>query len=394
MNKKIIIPAIIAVLIVIVAFVMCSGKNKIKLEWQKVESSVNTNDSIDLRVYVENSGSMDAYMCAGSNLKDAVFDYISDLKKFSNNCSLFYINSKEIPYRGDLQSFIKDLTPREFAKAGGNRANTDLRQIFQIIMQNHGENSVTVFVSDCILDIPQSATAFFGNCQVSMKNTFNEALAKNPNLGVEIMKLDSKFDGYWYCGQNSKLLSDVKRPYYIWVIGNKDKLAFLNKNVPVDNIIGGIKEYCAFAGKQPIPFDIDKDTYVINHTGKIEIQLLADLTHSLQSELIIKNIVQYKATNPESTSINSVEKITNPSSKYSHVVNISVSNPETVKSETITFNYPYLASWVEASNDSTGTDIENNMDKTTGILYLIKGVAEAYKSSTDFGTMTFNLKNK
>lgn len=394
MNKKIIIPAIIAVLIVIVAFVMCSGKNKIKLEWQKVESSVNTNDSIDLRVYVENSGSMDAYMCAGSNLKDAVFDYISDLKKFSNNCSLFYINSKEIPYRGDLQSFIKDLTPQEFAKAGGNRANTDLRQIFQTIMQNHEENSVTVFISDCILDIPQSATAFFGNCQVSMKNTFNEALAKNPNLGVEIMKLDSKFDGYWYCGQNSKLLSDVKRPYYIWVIGNKDKLAVLNKKVPVDDIIGGIKEYCAFAGKRPIPFDIDKDTYVINHTGKIEIQLLADLTHSLQSELIIKNIGQYKSSNPGNTSINSVEKITNPSSKYSHVINISVSNPETIKSETITFNYPYLASWVETSNDSTGTDIEKNMDKTTGILYLIKGVAEAYKSSTDFGTISFNLKNK
>lgn len=394
MNKKIIIPAIIAVLIIIVALVTCSGKNKIKLEWQKVESNVTNNDSINLRVYVENSGSMDAYMCAGSNLKDAVFDYISDLKKFSNNCSLFYINSKEIPYRGDLQSFIKDLTPQEFAKAGGNRANTDLRQIFQTIMQNHEENSVTVFISDCILDIPQSATAFFGNCQVSMKNTFNEALAKNPNLGVEIMKLDSKFEGYWYCGQNSKLLSDVKRPYYIWVIGNKDKLAVLNKKVPVDDIIGGIKEYCAFAGKQPIPFDIDKDTYVINHTGKIEIQLLADLTHSLQSELIIKNIGQYKSSNPGNTSINSVEKITNPSSKYSHVINISVSNPETIKSETITFNYPYLASWVETSNDSTGTDIENNMDKTTGILYLIKGVAEAYKSSTDFGTISFNLKNK
>lgn len=394
MNKKIIIPAIIAVLIVIVALVTCSGKNKIKLEWQKVESNVTNNDSINLRVYVENSGSMDAYMCAGSNLKDAVFDYISDLKKFSNNCSLFYINSKEIPYRGDLQSFIKDLTPQEFAKAGGNRANTDLRQIFQTIMQNHEENSVTVFISDCILDIPQSATAFFGNCQVSMKNTFNEALAKNPNLGVEIMKLDSKFDGYWYCGQNSKLLSDVKRPYYIWVIGNKDKLAVLNKKVPVDDIIGGIKEYCAFAGKQPIPFDIDKDTYVINHTGKIEIQLLADLTHSLQSELIIKNIGQYKSSNPGNTAINSVEKITNPSSKYSHVINISVSNPETVKTETITYNYPYLASWVETSNDSTGTDIENNMDKTTGILYLIKGVAEAYKSSTDYGTISFNLKNK
>ncbi len=29
-----------------------------------------------LKVYIENSGSMDGYMCEGSELKDAVYDYI------------------------------------------------------------------------------------------------------------------------------------------------------------------------------------------------------------------------------------------------------------------------------------------------------------------------------
>ena len=32
-----------------------------------------------LKVYIENSGSMDGYMCEGSELKDAVYDYISSL---------------------------------------------------------------------------------------------------------------------------------------------------------------------------------------------------------------------------------------------------------------------------------------------------------------------------
>lgn len=394
MSKKVIIPIILLLILVFCAMSTCTGGNKIKLNWDKVDCKSPDIDSIELRVFVENSGSMDAYMCLGSNLKDAVFDYVSDLKKLSQEYSLFYINSKEIPYKGNLQSFIKDLTPLQFAKAGGDRSNTDLRQIFQTMMKGHKDNTVTVFVSDCILDIPQSATGYFGNCQVSMKNTFNEALAKHPNLGVEIIQLASKFDGYWYCGKNSKKLSNVKRPYYIWVIGDKEKLAFLNKNVPIENIIGGIQNYCAFAGKEQIPFDIDKKIYVINHTNKITIQLLASLTNSLQSDVVIKNIAQYKSSNPVQTSIVSVEKITDTSSNYSHVIEISISNPETIKEEKITFTYPYLAPWVETSNDSTGTDIEKNLNKTTGILYLIKGVAEAYKSSTEYGSISFNLQNK
>lgn len=392
--KKIILPTAIVVIFIIVAFTIATSSNKVKLQWDKLEVSQTINDTINLRVFVENSGSMDAYMCSGSNLKDAVFDYVSDLKKTSLSCSLFYVNSKEIPYKGDLQSFIKDLTPASFAKAGGDRSNTDLRRIFHIIMSGHEENDVTIFVSDCILDIPQSATDFFGNCQVSIKNIFNEALAKNPNLGVEIIQLESKFDGYWYCGKNSKKLTNVKRPYYIWVIGDKNKLAKLNKSVPVTDVIGGIKNYCAYAGKQQIPFDIEKDTYVVNHTGKIHVQVLVNLNNSLQSELVLKNVAQYKSSNPVQTYISSVDKISDSASRYSHVIELSISNPETVKEETITFNYPYLASWVEASNDSTGADIDNNMEKTTGILYLIKGVAEAYKTSTDFGSITFNLKNK
>ena len=394
MNKKFVIPAVIILLVVIVAsFNMCSGSH-VKLEHTKVEATKSENDSIDLRVYVENSGSMDAYMCAGSDLKDAVFDYVSDLKKASTSCSLYYINSKEIPYNNTLQSFIKDLTPQAFATAGGNRANTDLRTMFQTIMNNHSDKSVTVFISDCILDIPEIATSFFGNCQVSIKNIFNDALAKNPNLGVQILKMESKFDGYWYCGKNSQKLSDVKRPYYIWVIGDKASLAKLNKLAPVNDIYGGIKEYCAFSGKQAIPFDIEKTTHVVGHTGNINVQLLVNLHESLQDELTIKNISQYKSSNPAQTTIVNVEKITETNSPYSHVVELCISNPETVKEETVTFSYPYLASWVEMSNDDTGDDIENNLDKTTGILYLIRGVAEAYKSSNDFGSITFNLKNK
>ena len=395
MNKKLLVPIVICTIIVIVVISTCvGGGSKIKLQWDAVLPPGELNDSIELKVYVENSGSMDAYMCAGSDLKDAVFDYVSDLKRLTTSCSLYYINSKVIPYNGELNSYIKDLTPQSFAKAGGDRSNTDLRDMFEKIIRANGKQSVSVFVSDCILDIPENAIDFFGNCQVSIKNTFNEALSANPDLGVEIIKLDSKFEGYWYCGHNRELLRDVKRPYYIWVIGDQRYLADFNKKVPVENIIGGIKEYSAYAAPQIIPFDITKSTYVTNHSGKINVEVLINLRGSLQSGTMCKNTALYKSANPAQVTVASVNEITDASNRYSHIVTLEIENPETLRSETLTFSYPHLATWVSNSDDTTGANVKENLDRTTGLMALIKGVAEAYKNSTTYGSVSFELKNK
>lgn len=394
MNKKILIPTILSVIIVIVILSTClGGGRKIKLEYTSPQTSDISKDSIDLRVYVENSGSMDAYMCDGSNLKDAVFDYVSDLKHLSSSCSLYYINSKIIPYRGDLNSYIKDLTPASFAKAGGDRSNTDLMQIFDSVMSVQRENNkiVSIFVSDCILDIPKDAINFLGRCQVSLKNTFNDAIAANPYLGVQIIKLESKFDGFWFCGKNKKHLSNVKRPYYIWVIGDQRYLAKFNKEKPIDNIIGGIENSIAYATSQPIPYEIEKKSYVVNHTGVINIEIKVNLRGSL-----IRNIDNgnFKCSNENQVAVESVKKITEQKSAYSHIVELSINNPATIKSEDISLNQPKIVSWVTASSDETGDNIEENMSKTTGLLSLIKGVSEAFKKYTVYGQVSFRLRNK
>lgn len=396
MNKKIVIPAVLGSLLVIFIIYNCIGpKGKIELNWTPISSHIETPDSIVLKVYLENSGSMDAYMCSGSNLKDAVFDFVSDLKKYSTSDSLFYINSKRIPYtNGSLEAYIKDLTPQSFAKAGGDRSNTDLRKIFSMIMGYHEKNTVSILISDCILDIPENAIDYFGNCQVHVKNVFNNALARNPYLGVEIIQLESKFEGFWFCGKNSKKLSGIKRPYYIWLIGDQRILAKLNKSVKVDKIIGGIKNYSAYASSQPIPFTFEKSSFKVNHTKKIKVELVTDLSASLQNGLVTKNLENYKISNPSQMTIVSVQDINVPNSQYSHVIEFEITNPETLREENISFSYPYLAPWIEAANDSTGTDIDNNIDKTTGILSLVKGVAEAYRSHTNYGMVTFSLKNK
>lgn len=367
--------------------------SKISIECVPVSETLQKPRSINLKIYVENSGSMDGYMCPGSNLKDAVFDYVSDLSKMATTCSYYYINSKIVPCNMALNSYIQNLTPMAFVKAGGNRKNTDLRNMIDTILHKQDKNTVSVFVSDCILDIPENAVDFFGNCQVSIKNSFNAALKLNPNLGVQIMKMDSKFDGFWYCGHNSELLHNVKRPYYIWVIGDKFALADFNKKIPVKDILGGVNDYCAFSTLGKIPFDVDKKRYVVNHTGVVKIQLLVDLSSSLQDQDVIGNLTNYIVSDA-SVKVIGAHPIMAKGSKYSHVIDVELSNPKSMKGVTITFAIPKKPSWVLTSNDDTGRNVKKNLGKTTGILYLINGVAEAYKDYTTYGTISFDVKNK
>lgn len=395
--KKIIIPAVLGALLLIAILYSVFGESN-RLTMSVVsESEKYANvcpDSVVLKVYVENSGSMDGYMCGGSELKDAVFDYISDAKKICKRTELNYINTNVIPYKGILDAYIKDLNPKSFAQAGGDRANTDLPRIFQSVLAAHKANTISVFVSDCILDIPEDAKNYFGNCQISFKNMFNDALLRIPTLGVEIVQLESKFEGTWYCGKESEILSNAKRPYYIWIIGDMRLLAKLNRIAPIEEVINGIRNYSAYAPVKSLPCAVNRTDFVINQNDMIDVELLVDLNNTLQRENIIEDCSQYSNKNRDQVKLVSVLPITDSTSVYSHVLHLQISNPKTLREETVVFNYPHLASWVESSNDDTGKNVRENLKKTTGIKYLIKGVAEAYKGYNACGNFGFKLKTK
>lgn len=389
-------PLIIVGVILIIGILYYASLPSNKITLQVVPSKAmppSVPDSIELKVYVENSGSMDAYMCPGSELKDAVFDYVSDLEDNAKSVELNYINSSLIPYHGSLDSYIKNLTPASFAAAGGNLSNTDLRTIFQTILKRHKSNAVSILVSDCILDIDGNATAYFGNCQVSLKNAFNAALKRMPTLGVEIVKLESRFSGYWFCGSNKQKLVNVKRPYYIWMIGDANVLAKINKAVPVADVIHGIKEYCAFSPVTQFPYDVEKTRYVVSH-NTIKMNLLVNLDASLQDDAVLTKTSSYTIKNPRQVKINTIAKISAKNSIYSHIIMMEIDDPRSLSNVDLYFNYPSVPAWVESSNDDTGQNVMKNLDKTTGLRYLVEGVAEAYKEYATSCSFSFNIKNK
>lgn len=381
-----------------ICFISCR-KQKIEVSADTVASTIKT-DKPHLKVFVENSGSMDGYMCDGSQLKDAVYDYVSDLNRYTATTMLYYINSEIIPYNGNITSYIKNLNPDSFHKAGGNTANTDLGNILSSVLETVNDTTVALFISDCILDLPvKDAQKFLTNCEIRIKDEIINTQKRIHDLGVEILKLSSDFNGkYFYPNGAVELLKNVKRPYYIWIFGNKNYLAQLNTVVPFSLLVrydlGGI---VAFANQSAIPFDIFNNTLtskvIIPSHGDYHVTIQADFRTTLQPDGMVRDKRNYTFNN-SSIILDGIYPIKDSNSKYSHFIKFTIPQGTNISQDCLIYHIPKMPSWIYESNDETGTNINNNLNKTTGIKYLIQGVADAYKSEKISTTFNFNVKRK
>lgn len=398
MNKTLNIP-LFCIAVILLATVAGCCHDKIEVSSSPVESTKPSRNPC-LKVFIENSGSMDGYMCDGSQLKDVVYDYISDLNRVSSKTELYYINSKLIPYNGNLTNYIKALNPAAFKKAGGNMSNTDLGDLIANVLNGVNDTTVCIFVSDCILDLPaKNAQKFLTNCEIRIKDEVVNAQKRVPDLGVEILKLSSDFNGkYFYPNGTVEVLKDVKRPYYMWIFGNKNYLSKLNTAVPFSQLakydFNGI---VAFASQSNVPFEIFNNALtskiVIPAHGDYHITIQADFRTTLQPDGVIQDKGNYTFNN-STIVVDGIYPISDARSKYSHFIRFTIPKGTNIAQDCLTFNTPKMPSWVSESNDDTGTNIQENLSKTTGIKYLIQGVADAYKNETVCTTFNFNVKRK
>ncbi len=375
---------------------------KIEVSGKTITNPITEKRPI-VNVYIETSGSMDGYMCAGSQLKDAVFDYISDLNV--NGCSetikLFYINSQIIPYNGTITKYIKTMDPSTFQKAGGNRANTDLSTMIDMILKKMNDSTVSIFISDCILDLPvANSQDFLNNCQISIKNSVNNCRKRISDLGVEIIRMTSDFDGrYYYPDGKVETLAGVKRPYYIWIFGNRNLLANLNKNVPLSDLSKyGLEESVSYAKVISVPYDIGNKGLISKiitpgRKGEYTVAINADFNATLQPDNVIRDLSNYQFNNPN-LKTETVTTIIAKSSDYTHYIEFVIPKGVKIAAENLLFMPPNMPQWVSEVNDTSGQYIKKNLKKTTGIKNLIGGVADSYKNDIVSTNFEFTVKTK
>lgn len=386
-----IITIAVALLLAVVGLNSCSDHWKV--ETKPIEA-VATSSHIRAKVFIENSGSMDGYMCGGSEFKDAVYSYLTAVNNNVDTLELNYVNSEFIPLSFPLSDLVEHLNPASFKQAGGNRANSDFKQILGRVIGQAQQGTVVLFVSDCILDLPKGVAANYLNIvKTDINNIVSQKRHQLKDLAICIYQLESSFTGTYWCPNGTpQKLNGEQRPYYLWAIGSQRDLATLRQKVSDQDIQHGVKNYCAFApsvdfhntvlsGGQPAPF-----VAIAENNGEGTCDVLVNLSSALQTDKYMEEPSNY-TSHTGNVRVLKVIPIKNKG-EFTHqlTLNLTLATPF---SDHVTLKKSALPSWVEASNSDNAAQCERG--RTFSIKYTIGGVADAFANCDYAGRITLSV---
>lgn len=371
----------------------CSTKPSVQIVDSQVSQSVPKQNPV-VKVFLENSGSMDGFMCDSSELKDAIYNYLTYVKENSSKMELYYLNSETIKQKGNLSDYIRNLNPAAFKIAGGSRAFTDIPNLFKRVLDSLNENTIAIYISDCILDIPnQAAPNYLNITQTDIHSIFGDKIRKQKDLSVCIYQLESTFNGTYFFPKGGSRLYNGKLPYYMFVISSNTQLANLRKKVSDNTIMHGVKNYCAFCPEFVAPATLTQGNKTVKsielntaRDGRYHFSVQTNLSASLQDDKVLTLPTNYTLTSNK-IQIESIDPIQVDDSEYSHVIEFSILDE--AFGNVVTLNRIVTPKWVKDSNDKDGSTIKPN--KTFGIEFIIGGISDAFTSKS---TANFKLNIK
>lgn len=400
---------------------------------QHVSQSEAKSPAPTIKVFVENSGSMDGYVKGATDFENAVYSYLSDLQladlgvkndsiSSKNTMELYYINSKILPFAPDVKAFINALEPTVFRQRGGNRGTSDMSEIIDTILAQTGENDVSVFVSDCIFSpgnqyrVRDNADEYLVAQQIGIKGNVVEKLNSMPNFSFVALRLMSQFDGIYYNKFDERATIKNERPFYIWLMGNRAHLKTIIKQVHFANIRGkGVKNL--FMMSKPInsiPYNISlpqpgngkyeiskSELYTITNAkiegkggnSRFQIGISVDFSNILLPDEYLMNPDNYVVSN-KSYGVE-IAKYSGPvQNRYTHTIKLNLLQPVLSKGTVKISLKNTLPQWINDCTDDSGLDINapGAMEKTYGLRYLLGGVYDAYASGGQYGSITINIK--
>ena len=396
----------IAYIILIFGFLAC-GKTSSNDHIQTEPTVETSGIRPKVKVYIENSGSMDGYVKGVTDFEQAIYNYLTDIRisDLTDSMQFNYINSAILQQSADISSFIENLEPSVFQARGGNRSSTDIAQALQLLLSQQNDSVVSIFVSDCIFspDRGKKADEYLINQQIAIKLLLAEHLKKY-DTALIIYQLNSQFSGLYYNCENRATSINARRPFYIWLLGKPEYLKRFREKIPDNKFKGsGVENvFSMTSGKKEIPyavrlgsgdFKLDqlhpknhivnaKKSTVRKDAGQFTFSVDTDLSDLLLDENYWNETTHFRLNDKDFQ----LKIARSPRNSKGYATAFNFSSSIVKQSDLSVQLLKSIPTWVETKNDDSGRDIHapEAMSKTFGIKYLIGGIYEAYTHENDY----------
>lgn len=383
------------------------------------DSLITALPDCNVNVYIENSASMYGYVKGVTEFEQSIYSYISDIKlsDFCQDLHLNYINSQIIRQPDDVSDFIEKLEPSSFKIKGGNLGTTDISNLFQMIMAEQGKDDIAILVSDFVFSPGRKdASEYLTNQQIGIKGHFVNRLKAEPDYAAVLYRLVSKFDGKYYNKNDNPVQITADRPFFIWLLGNRDQLHRLTSNIKKDNVKGrGVDHEYSISkmdsatpyGILPMPrigsFQMVPGVKTAISKAKVDrkapgskfvVSFGVDYSGFLLEDSYLMDSDNYEVSN-KAYSVE-ISRNSSPASSYTHIIKLMLdpSQPVISRGNIKVSLLRKPAPWVEQFTDTIGEDInaEGAMDKTFGLKTLVDGVFDAFKDDDNkYALFTINI---
>lgn len=336
------------------------------------------DDDIKLKVYLENSGSMDGFMVNGSEFKDAVFDFISEIDACGvvDTTELYFINSDLIPFPKQVDDYVLHMNPSSFKQMGGNRQNSDLADVIAKVVNKSDDETVSMLISDFIWDVPVGSLDMNSS---KIRNAIKKQVNNQKDFTVYIMQLESRFN-------------KAHRLYYIWLFGSRKSLSAILEKVHPQDIKHGLKDnnVAVFSPESDINWQLASKKQFAevksSHDGTYNFSFNVALNNTLQPSDILLSVDNYELRTGERVELKEIVANTERND-YSHTIKLSAKENFATGTYELALKTSNLPKWVEDSNASSPQDTAG----TAGIKNLVQGVCDAYKDFRYSTTIKFIL---
>lgn len=380
----------------------------------------------NIHVYIETSASMGGYFQKDAEFKTIISDLTAKIDNTIKPIDIWFTADSTTKYPSTVGQFSSDIATTKIAI----QKSSQLHKIIANITSKSGPDDITIFVSDCILSFPDDE--IIKNREINkteapnaLKNniytTFSEL--KRKDLAVSIYAFNSKFYGTYYDYRNGRhSISGDQRPFYIWVIGDKQLLPKFNEqlngistftpekilsfglsNKPLSSYeiisqverIGnwmkdanGLKDieidattvqFCTALNLKDLPIYAKDKDYLQSNLKVVESGCKVTTEVKLKSDVDISNL----KSKPQIEAFDSA----------THVVVYKITEMNLSNASIHTYLPLIFDTWYVDWSCMDDTDISKISGKSFAFEYLIQGVTEAYGSSdAKYIDFSVNLK--
>lgn len=369
---------------------------------EKQYSKDHTPSLKTVKLYVENSGSMDGYVNGNTEFKTDLFNVLKLLNgEISGDVKKYFINDDVIDVKINDNQFSNGMSVALFQKMGGKRETSNIAELIGTVIKNNKAGEVSVFVSDCVFD-PQSDPDIekrLSQQKTTIQSAIKNKLKSDNEFSVVVYKLMSSFTGTYYNKvKPHKFLNQQQRPYYMWFFGDSYQLAkvreILNKDIESR---AGTKVFAETNSIKSIPYSCpsancnDSRGKHISEPkakdGKFSFNIRFDLSTLPLTKEFSLNKENYKLPKNKDYEIVAVNEYKKAKKSYTHELKIKKTKGN-IKNQTlvvIELSRPNIPGWVKDSDDPKGTDYMNgrmaSVPRTFGLSSYLSGVHDAFGDS-------------